>query len=120
MKFVPVPTTAVLPFTTETVPTTADPKELASPSDLRVVRVSATNVLLQWEPSAQSGVLYRIYAHGNQAVGLTGANTFTPAGRTGAASNCYRVAAVDGQGLEAPRSKEVCARVAGAPTSPPR
>ena len=89
--------------------TTADPSQLTSPSDLRVVRSSATVVMLQWEPSEEPGVLYRVYSEG-KSVGLTKSNTFTPSGRLGGKSNCYRVAAVDAQGRESPRSNEVCAR----------
>ena len=89
--------------------TTADPSQIASPSDLRVVRASPTIVLLQWEPSEQSGVLYRIYAQG-KSVGLTNGNTFTPSGRLGAKPDCFRVAAVDAAGRESPRSNEICAK----------
>jgi len=88
---------------------TADPSQLTSPSDLRVVRVSTTEVLLQWEPSEQGGVLYRIYENGTRSVGLTRGNTFNPSGRVGAQADCYRVAAVDDQSRESPRSNEVCA-----------
>ena len=89
--------------------TTADPSQIASPSDLRVVRASPTIVLLQWEPSEQKGVLYRIYAQG-KSVGLTNGNTYTPSGRLGAKPDCFRVAAVDAEGHESPRSNEVCAK----------
>jgi len=87
---------------------TADPAQLASPSDLRVVRVSSTEVLLQWEPSEQRGVTYRIYANGTKVVGLTRWNTFNPSGRMGARDDCYRVAAVDDQSRESPPSNQVC------------
>jgi chitodextrinase len=97
--------------------TTADPSQLASPSDLRVVRVSTTDVLLQWEPSEQAGVLYRIYANGTKSVGLTRGNTFNPSGRIGAQADCYRVAALDDEGRESPRSNEVCALLAPGPVS---
>ncbi len=97
--------------------TTADPSQLESPSDLRVVRVSPTSMLLQWEPSAQRGVLYRVYAQGNRSVGLTGANTFTPSGKLGAEPNCFRVAAVDEQGRESPRSNEICAKGTASPVT---
>jgi chitodextrinase len=92
--------------------TTADPSQLASPSDLRAVRVSATDVLLQWEPSEQEGVYYRIYENDNKSVGLTRGNTFNPSGRMGARADCYRVAALDDQGRESRRSNEVCAQLA--------
>jgi chitodextrinase len=97
--------------------TTADPSQLASPSDLRVVRVSAQDVLLQWDPSEQQGVLYRIYANGTKSAGLTRGNTFNPSGRIGAQADCYRVAAVDDTGRESPRSNEVCARIAPTPVT---
>ncbi len=97
--------------------TTANPSQLASPSDLRVVRVSTTDVLLQWEPSEQAGVLYRIYANGTKSVGLTRGNTFNPSGRIGAQADCYRVAALDDEGRESPRSNEVCALLAPGPVS---
>jgi chitinase len=97
--------------------TTADPSQLASPSDLRVVRVSTTDVLLQWEPSEQAGVLYRIYANGTKSVGLTRGNTFNPSGRIGAQADCYRVAALDDEGRESPRSNEICAQLAPGPVS---
>jgi chitodextrinase len=93
--------------------TTADPSQLTSPSDLRAVRVSTTDVLLQWEPSEQGGVYYRIYENDNKSVGLTRGNTFNPSGRMGARADCYRVAAVDDQGRESRRSNEVCAQLAG-------
>jgi fibronectin type 3 domain-containing protein len=95
--------------------TTADPSALAAPSDLRVVRVSTTDVILQWEPSEQAGVLYRVYATGDKSVGMTRGNTFNPSGRMGAKADCYRVAAVDDQGRESGRSNEVCAILAGGP-----
>jgi chitodextrinase len=96
--------------------TTAAPSDLASPSDLRVVRSSATSLLLQWEPSEHRGVLYRIYAKGIGRVGLTRADTYAPAGQMGAGASCYRVAAVDAEGRESPMSNEVCA-AAGEPVS---
>jgi chitodextrinase len=94
--------------------TTVNPAQLSAPSDLRVQRVSETNVLLQWEPSEAPGVLYRVYAQGNKRVGLTSSNTFTPGGTMGAQANCYRVAAFDSEGRESPRSNEICARFPGA------
>jgi chitinase len=87
---------------------TITPAELSAPSDLRVRRVSPTNILLQWVPSESKGVLYRVYA-GDRAVGLTSANTFTPSGRLGAEPNCFRVSAVDASDRESPKSNEVCA-----------
>ena len=96
---------------------TADPSQLASPSDLRVVRVSSTEVLLQWEPSEQEGVLYRIYEGRTKSVGLTRWNTFNPSGRMGARADCYRVAAVDDQLRESPPSNEACAVVAPGPVT---
>jgi chitodextrinase len=96
---------------------TADPTQLPSPSDLQAVRVSSTQVLLRWEPSEQPGVLYRIYENGTKSVGLTRHSTFNPSGRMGARADCYRVAAVDDQARESPRSNEVCASAtAGAVT----
>jgi len=96
---------------------TADPTQLSSPSDLRVARVSTTEVLLQWEPSEQEGVLYRIYESGMKYVGLTRSSTFNPSGRMGARAGCYRVAAVDDQGRESPRSNEACAPTTVAPVT---
>ena len=90
---------------------TADPSQLASPSDLRVVRVSATEVLLQWEPSEVEGVTYVIYADGTKRIGLTRWNTYNASGRLGAQANCYRVAAQDDKGRESSKSNEVCARL---------
>ena len=90
---------------------TADPSQLASPSDLRVVRVSATEVLLQWEPSEVEGVTYVIYADGTKRMGLTRGNTYNASGRLGAKANCYRVAAQDDKGRESSKSNEVCARL---------
>jgi chitodextrinase len=89
--------------------TTLDPTQLGPPSDLRVRRVSSTNVLLQWEPSEQAGVLYRIYAQGARVVGLTAASTYTPSGRLGAEPSCFQVAALDAQGRESAKSNEACA-----------
>jgi fibronectin type 3 domain-containing protein len=97
--------------------TTVNPSQLSAPSDLRVQRVSETNVLLQWEPSEATGVLYRVYAQGNKRVGLTSSNTFTPGGAMGAQANCYRVAAFDSEGRESPRSNEICARLARTATA---
>ena len=90
---------------------TANPSQLASPSDLRVVRVSATEVLLQWEPSEAEGVTYVIYADGTKRIGLTRWNTYSASGRLGAQANCYRVAAQDDKGRESSKSNEVCARL---------
>lgn len=87
---------------------TADPSQLASPSDLRVARASSTEVLLQWEPSEQKGVVYRIYSGGMRSVGLTRWNIFNSSGRMGARADCYRVAAVDDQNRESPPSNEAC------------
>jgi hypothetical protein len=82
-----------------------------------VVRVSTTDVILQWEPSEQAGVRYRVYATGDKSVGMTRGNTFNPSGRMGAKADCYRVAAVDDQGRESGRSNEVCAILAGGPVT---
>jgi chitodextrinase len=96
---------------------TAEPSELSAPSDLRVRRISLTNILLQWEPSEVKGILYRVYAQGNRDVGLTAATTFTPAGRLGAEPNCFRVAAVDTTGRESAKSNEACATGADGPVT---
>jgi chitodextrinase len=96
---------------------TSTPAELCAPSDLRVHRVSLTNILLQWEPSESKGVLYRVFAKGDRTVGLTSGNTFTPSGRLGAEPSCFRVAAVDASDRESPKSNEVCATSAEGPVS---
>jgi chitodextrinase len=96
---------------------TAKPSELSAPSDLRVRRISVMNVLLQWEPSEEKDVLYRVYAQGNRDVGLTSGNTFTPSGRLGAEPNCFRVAAVDTTGRESSKSNEACATGADGPVT---
>lgn len=88
---------------------TASPAGLSAPSDLRVRRLSRTNILLQWEPSESKGVVYRVYAQGDRLAGLTAGNTFTPSGTFGAEPNCFRVAALDTNDRESPRSNEVCA-----------
>jgi chitodextrinase len=99
---------------------TNDPSQLSAPSDLRVRRLTATSLLLQWEPSEESGVLYRVYAQGDKVVGLTRFATYEPSGRMAAQPNCFRVSAVDSQGRESGRSNEVCARpLPGAPGAAP-
>ena len=90
---------------------TADPSQLASPFDLWVVRVSATEVLLQWDPSEVEGVTYVICADGTKRMGLTRGNTYNASGQMGAQANCYRVAAQDDKGRESSKSNEVCARL---------
>lgn len=95
---------------------TPDPSVPSSPTDLRVVRLSSTEVVLRWEPSEQEGVMYRIYADGMRSVGLTRWHTYTSSGRVGARESCYRVAAVDSESRESPPSNEVCARRAAAGT----
>jgi chitodextrinase len=59
---------------------TNDPTQLTAPSDLRVRRLTATSLLLQWEPSEDAGVLYRVYAQGDRVVGVetTAGNIPTP------------------------------------------
>ncbi len=65
-------------------------------------------MLLQWEPSEQKGVVYRIYANGTKAWGSpAGTRSMPPAG-SGARADCYRVAAVDDQWRESPPSNQVC------------
>ncbi len=96
---------------------TAKPSELSAPSDLRVRRLSVTNILLQWEPSEAKDVLYRVYAQGGRSAGMTGGNTFTPSGRLGAEPSCFRVVAVDTVGNESPKSNEVCASSSDGPVS---
>jgi chitodextrinase len=96
---------------------TADPSQVPSPSDLRVARVSSTQVLLRWEPSEQKGVLYRIYENGTKSVGLTRSSTYNPSGRIGARADCYRVAAVDDHSRESPHSNEVCASLSSGAVS---
>jgi fibronectin type 3 domain-containing protein len=92
--------------------TTISPTDLAAPSDLRIRRLSATSVFLQWEPSESPGVLYRVYGQG-KVVGITGTSTFTPSGRLGAEPSCYRVSAIDKAGRESPKSNETCAKLVG-------
>jgi chitodextrinase len=89
---------------------TNDPTQPTAPSDLRVRRLTATSLLLQWEPSEDAGVLYRVYAQGDKVVGLTRFATYEPSGRMAAQPNCFRVSSVDPQGRESGRSNEVCAR----------
>lgn len=88
---------------------TTTPAELSAPSDLRVRRVSRTNILLQWEPSEAKGVVYRVYSQGDRLAGLASGNTFTPSGTLGAEPSCFRVAALDANDRESPKSNEVCA-----------
>jgi chitodextrinase len=101
---------------------TNDAAQLTAPSDLRVLRLTATSLLLQWEPSEDEGVLYRVYAQGDRVVGLTRFATYEPSGRMAAQPSCFRIAAVDRRGRESGRSNEVCARpapgAAGSPGAP--
>lgn len=97
--------------------TTSDPARPSAPVDLRVSRLSSTNVLLRWEPSEDPGVLYRVYSDGMKVEGMTRGTTFNPSGRVGARANCYRVAAVDASGRESPPTAEECAAPGGQLTS---
>lgn len=97
--------------------TTSDPANPSAPSDLRVSRLSETNVLLRWEPSEDKGVLYRVYSAGMKVEGMTRGTSYNPSGRVGAKANCYRVAAVDGSGRESPLSNEECAATGSGLTS---
>ncbi|HQR30203.1 MAG TPA: fibronectin type III domain-containing protein, partial [Anaeromyxobacteraceae bacterium] len=97
--------------------TTPHPARPSAPVDLRVSRLSSTNVLLRWEPSEEPGVLYRVYSDGMKVEGMTRGTTFNPSGRVGARANCYRVAAVDASGRESPPTTEECAAPGGELTS---
>jgi uncharacterized protein YcfL len=66
-------------------------------------------VRLAWEPSARAGVVYRVYWDDGRGIGSTRQTTFTAAGLRPGERHCYRVAAVDEEGRESPRTVDACA-----------
>lgn len=89
--------------------TTADPSALPAPFRLQAQAASERAVRLAWEPSSQPGVVYRVYWDGGKSIGATRLTGFSAVGLKPGERHCFRVAAIDEQGRESPRSLEACA-----------
>jgi chitodextrinase len=87
---------------------TADAGVPAAPRQLRAAPETVTSVALTWEPSSQPGVVYSVYWDKGGRVGSTG-NTSFSAMVKGGERRCFRVAAVDVEGRESPRTFDACA-----------
>ncbi len=94
-----------------TVSTLQDQTPPSAPSGLSATAVSGTQVDLAWSAAgdAESGIaLYRIYRDGALVDSTTGL-AFADAGLTPATTYSYEVSAVNGAGLEGPRSQPATA-----------
>ncbi len=89
---------------------TADPGVPAGPTVLRAAPETTTSVALSWEPSPELGVVYAVYWDKDKGgrIGSTGNTAFSATVKNGE-RRCFRVAAVDGEGRESPRTFDACA-----------
>ncbi len=97
--------------------TTPAPSTPPGPVNLRV-DTGVAGVRLRWEPSTQPGVVYAVYRDDDRRIGMTRAESYTLPGSAAGPRRCYRVAAVDGAGLESPKTLPACAPARVAATSP--
>jgi chitodextrinase len=87
---------------------TADAGVPAAPRLLRAAPETVTSVALTWEPSSQPGVVYSVYWDKGGRIGSTGNTSFSALVK-GGERRCFRVAAVDVEGRESPRTFDACA-----------
>lgn len=89
---------------------TAEPGVPAGPTVLRAAPETTTSVALTWEPSPQPGVVYAVYWDKDRGgrVGSTASTAFSAMVKNGE-RRCFKVAAVDGEGRESPRTFDACA-----------
>lgn len=92
-----------------------------APTDLSAVAVSSTAIALDWNPASdpETGIArYYVYLDGGEEpFDSTTATNYTDDGISGDAERSYQVSAVNGDGLEGPRSDPASARP-GDPTPP--
>lgn len=92
-----------------------------APTDLAAATASSTAIALGWNPASdpETGVaLYYVYVDGGSApMDSTTATSYIDDGLSGDAERTYEVSAVNGDGLEGPRSNAASARPGD--TSPP-
>jgi len=91
--------------------TTLDGSPPTRPENLSATATGTTSIGLSWSGSAdpESGVVgYRVYRNGTQ-VAETAGTTYLETGLSPATEYEYRVSAVNGQGLESPKSSRASA-----------
>ena len=91
--------------------TTLDGTPPTRPENLTATTTGTTSIGLSWSGSAdpESGVVgYRVYRNGTQ-VAQTADTTYVDTGLSPATTYEYRVSAVNGQGLESPKSNKASA-----------
>ncbi|HTT71473.1 MAG TPA: fibronectin type III domain-containing protein, partial [Anaeromyxobacteraceae bacterium] len=91
---------------------TADPALPSPPVGLEARRLSARSVLLEWQPSRQAGVLYRVYRENGKSIGVTAFAQYRVLGQSAADSHCYRVSAAREDGSESAQTLPACAPAA--------
>ncbi len=91
---------------------TAEPGVPAGPTVLRAAPETATSIALTWKPSPELGVVYAVYWDKGGRIGST-AHTAFSATVKGGERRCFRVAAVDVEGRESPRTFDACAAPLG-------
>jgi hypothetical protein len=85
-----------------------------APSALRAEAAGDDTVRLSWAASPDDGIVYAVYgSDAAERVGATARTEYTVPSLWASRRRCYRVAAVDGDGRESPRTLEACA-----PSSP--
>jgi chitodextrinase len=89
--------------------TTAEPGLPPAPFRLRAEAASERSVRLSWQSSAEPGMVYRVYWESGKNIGATRVTSFAAIGLKPGEHHCYRVAAVDENGDESPRTLEACA-----------
>ena len=88
---------------------TPDKAPLAIPGLISITAVSASEVKISWQPSADTGVKgYKIYRNG-QYLKSTEALSFSDTGLQANIKYCYKVSAYDGADNESAQSTDVCA-----------
>lgn len=100
---------------------TLDGSAPTAPGDLAASGVSSTAIALEWNPASdpETGIaLYYVYVDGGSApLDSTTATSFTDEGLSGGSERTYEVSAINGDGLEGPRSNAASARP-GDPSPP--
>jgi chitodextrinase len=97
--------------------TTLDASPPTAPSNLSASGVSSTQIALAWGAAndPESGIsLYRIY-RGGTLIATANSTTFTDAGLAPSTTYSYEVSAVNGAGLEGPRSAPASATTQAPP-----
>ncbi len=92
---------------------TASRSQPTGPWNLRGLRDPLGQLLLSWDPSPQRGMAYQIFrddGQGERLIGTTTSPRYIVRDREGQDAHCYKIAAIDTDSHESPRTLPLCVR----------